>query len=399
MSAREAYHAVILGAGAAGMMCAAHAARGGPTLILDHARAPGEKIRISGGGRCNFTNLYASPENFLSANPHFARSALKRYSQHDFIALVERYGVAYHEKTLGQLFCDVSAKAIIDLLLAEMAAAGAVLQLGTGVDAIARTADGFDLRLSDGRDIQARSFVIACGGRSIPKMGATDYGYRLARQFGLALVETRPALVPLVFGEDVLPRLKALAGIAVDGRASAGGMTFDEGLLFTHRGLSGPSILQISSYWREGAPLTIALAPHEDLVERLKAERRSSPRRQVATALGAVLPNRLAADMAAEAGMAGAVLADISDKRLQALAAAINAWVLTPAGTEGYRTAEVTLGGIATDGLDQRTMAATAVPGLYCIGEAVDVTGWLGGYNFQWAWSSGHAAGTAIGGG
>ncbi len=230
-------------------------------------------------------------------------------------------------------------------------------------------------------------------------MGATDYGYRLARQFGLALVETRPALVPLVFGEDVLPRLKALAGIAVDGRASAGGMTFDEGLLFTHRGLSGPSILQISSYWREGAPLTIALAPHEDLVERLKAERRSSPRRQVATALGAVLPNRLAADMAAEAGMAGAVLADISDKRLQALAAAINAWVLTPAGTEGYRTAEVTLGGIATDGLDQRTMAATAVPGLYCIGEAVDVTGWLGGYNFQWAWSSGHAAGTAIGGG
>ena len=399
MSAREAYHAVILGAGAAGMMCAAHAARGGPTLILDHARAPGEKIRISGGGRCNFTNLYASPENFLSANPHFARSALKRYSQHDFIALVERYGVAYHEKTLGQLFCDVSAKAIIDLLLAEMAAAGAVLQLGTGVDAIARTADGFDLRLSDGRDIQARSFVIACGGRSIPKMGATDYGYRLARQFGLALVETRPALVPLVFGEDVLPRLKALAGIAVDGRASAGGMTFDEGLLFTHRGLSGPSILQISSYWREGAPLTIALAPHEDLVERLKAERWSSPRRQVATALGAVLPNRLAADMAAEAGMAGAVLADISDKRLQALAAAINAWVLTPAGTEGYRTAEVTLGGIATDGLDQRTMAATAVPGLYCIGEAVDVTGWLGGYNFQWAWSSGHAAGTAIGGG
>lgn len=399
MSAREAYHAVILGAGAAGMMCAALAARGGPTLILDHARAPGEKIRISGGGRCNFTNLYASPENFLSANPHFARSALKRYSQHDFIALVERYGVAYHEKTLGQLFCDVSAKAIIDLLLAEMAAAGAVLQLGTGVDAIARTADGFDLRLSDGRDIQARSFVIACGGRSIPKMGATDYGYRLARQFGLALVETRPALVPLVFGEDVLPRLKALAGIAVDGRASAGGMTFDEGLLFTHRGLSGPSILQISSYWREGAPLTIALAPHEDLVERLKAERRSSPRRQVATALGAVLPNRLAADMAAEAGMAGAVLADISDKRLQALAAAINAWVLTPAGTEGYRTAEVTLGGIATDGLDQRTMAATAVPGLYCIGEAVDVTGWLGGYNFQWAWSSGHAAGTAIGGG
>ncbi len=391
------YDTVILGAGAAGMMCAAHAgAHGGRVLAIEHADAPGEKIRISGGGRCNFTNLRTSPSNFLSANPHFCKSALARYTPADFIALVTAHGVAYHEKTLGQLFCDGTARDIVTLLLAEMAKVGAELRLKTRIESVARTESGFAVRLADGRgEIACRNFVVASGGKSIPKMGATGIGYRIAEQFGLAVTETRPGLVPLTFGEDVTPRLQALAGVAVDARVACGKAEFREALLFTHRGLSGPAILQISSYWREGQAIRVNLAPDVDMFQILRDRRASTPKKSVGGVVAEYLPNRLAADLAIQAGLAGP-LADLSDAKLRTLAGAINAWTPTPTGSEGYRTAEVTLGGVDAKGLDSKTMAAKAVSGLYFIGEIVDVTGWLGGYNFQWAWASGWAAGMAI---
>lgn len=370
------------------MMCAAHA--GGRVLVVDHAKAAGEKIRISGGGRCNFTNLHAAPGNFLSANPHFCKSALSRYTQWDFIELVERYGIAWHEKTLGQLFCDETAKDIIAMLLAEMDAVGAELKLRTSVEEIRQAQDGFAVRLTSG-PIICRNLVIACGGKSIPKMGATGFGYGIAEQFGLAVTETRPALVPFTFSQDMLAATKPLAGIAVDARASCGGVSFDEAILFTHRGLSGPAALQISSFWREGEDLSFGLLPETNLFDTLRQRRRSEGRRAVATVLGEILPKRLAAHLAGSLGLTGN-LADQSDKALQGLSDALGDWTIRPQGTEGYRTAEVTLGGVATDGLNARTMAAKSVPGLYFIGEVVDVTGWLGGYNFQWAWSSGMAA-------
>ncbi len=390
---RTAYDAAILGAGAAGMMCAALAsAKGGRVLVVDHARAPGEKIRISGGGRCNFTNLWCGPENFLSANPHFAKSALSRYTQWDFLDLVGRHDIPWHEKTLGQLFCDRSAKDIIRMLLAEMA--GAELRLGLSAEVEAE-GDGFALALSDGTRAWTRNLVVATGGKSIPKMGATGFGYRLAERFGLAVTETRPGLVPLTFGEETLARLRPLAGVAAPARVSAGGASFEEGLLFTHRGLSGPSVLQASSYWREGEAVTVRLAPGADLYEALRARRAAAGRQAAQTALAEHLPKRLAAEIAAAEGATGN-LADLSDARLGRLAEAVQDWRVTPAGTEGYRTAEVTLGGVDTAGLDARSMEARAVPGLFFVGEVVDVTGWLGGYNFQWAWSSGWAAGTEI---
>jgi predicted Rossmann fold flavoprotein len=394
---RRSYDTVILGAGAAGMMCAAHAgSRGASVLVLEHLKAPGEKIRISGGGRCNFTNLHASPGNFLSANPHFAKSALKRYTQHDFIALVEQYGIAWHEKTLGQLFCDNSAKDIISMLLSEMKKAGVELRLESGLAEIAKTETGFMLRLTGGGEtLTCRHFVVACGGKSIPKMGATAYGYQLAAQFGLAVTETRPALVPLTFGEDALAWMKPLAGVAADARVSCGKTGFDEAILFTHRGLSGPAILQISSYWREKMPITVSLIPDTDLLGTLKEQRRTHGKKSLANILGDLLPKRLAAHVTERQRISGNI-GDMSDRKLAALAAAVNSWELHPIGTEGYRTAEVTLGGVDTAGLNSRTMEANSVPGLYFIGEVVDVTGWLGGYNFQWAWSSGWAAGTAI---
>jgi predicted Rossmann fold flavoprotein len=394
---RRSYDTVILGAGAAGMMCAAHAgSRGASVLVLEHLKAPGEKIRISGGGRCNFTNLHASPGNFLSANPHFAKSALKRYTQHDFIALVEQYGIAWHEKTLGQLFCDNSAKDIISMLLSEMKKAGVELRLESGLAEIAKTETGFMLRLTGGGEtVTCRHFVVACGGKSIPKMGATAYGYQLAAQFGLAVTETRPALVPLTFGEDALAWMKPLAGVAADARVSCGKTGFDEAILFTHRGLSGPAILQISSYWREKMPITVSLIPDTDLLGTLKEQRRTHGKKSLANILGDLLPKRLAAHVTERQRISGNI-GDMSDRKLAALAAAVNSWELHPIGTEGYRTAEVTLGGVDTAGLNSRTMEANSVPGLYFIGEVVDVTGWLGGYNFQWAWSSGWAAGTAI---
>ena len=393
---------LIVGAGAAGMMCAIEAGRRGRSVrILDHARAPGEKIRISGGGRCNFTNLGTGPGNFLGENPRFATSALKRFSQHDFVKRVDRAGIAWHEKTLGQLFCDDSAKQIIRMLTDDMRDAGAVLSLGVSVERVARVADGFEAALSDGLVVRAKSLVLATGGKSIPKMGATGWACETARGFGLRVTETRPALVPLTFEAGLLEQLTPLAGVAVDVSVSVipasispkgGRPTFNEAMLFTHRGLSGPAILQISSYWREGEAITVAMAPGEDVWARLKAAKEENGKQMVHTALGHLVPRRLAESVCEREGVKGK-LAEVGDKTLRRLEAAVNAWTVKPVGSEGYRTAEVTLGGVATDQLDQQTMAAKTVPGLYVIGEAVDVTGWLGGYNFQWAWSSGWAAG------
>jgi predicted Rossmann fold flavoprotein len=391
----DQFDVVVIGAGAAGMMCAAEAGkRSRSVLILDHAAKPGEKIRISGGGRCNFTNINAAPANYISQNPSFAISALRRYTQRDFIALVERYGIAYHEKTLGQLFCDGSSKQVIDLLLSEMRHANVELRLSTAVEKIEKTPEGFLLRLSHGA-VQCRSVVVATGGKSIPKMGATGFGYDLAQQFGLKIVETRPALVPLTLEPAMLEQLTPLAGVSVDAVVGCRKTTFSEAMLFTHRGLSGPAILQISSYWREGDEIVLSMLPGVDLFEELRAARAQNGRQALQTALSAFLPKRLA-QLIAETEKVPANLADHSDKRLRAVDEAVNRWRFKPAGSEGYRTAEVTLGGVDTRELNSRTMEAKAVPGLYFIGEVVDVTGWLGGYNFQWAWSSGWCAGQAV---
>jgi len=389
----EAFDTLILGAGAAGMMCAAHA--GGRTLVVDHARSPGEKIRISGGGRCNFTNLHTAPENFLSHNPHFCKSALARHTQWDFIDLVDRHGIAWHEKTLGQLFCDGRSTQIVDMLRAEMARAGADLWLSTRPTEVAH--DGQTFRATLDRDggrthVTARNLVLATGGKSIPKMGATGLAYDIARQFGHAVTETRPALVPLTFSDAPFA---ALSGTALPVRASCGGAAFEESMLFTHRGLSGPAILQVSSFWREGAEIALDLDPGGTLYDALRAARQRQGRRNLATALGRHLPGKLVAHLGPALGLSGN-LADQPDARLAAITGSLRDWRLRPAGSEGYRTAEVTLGGIDTGGLSSATMESRHLQGLYAIGEAVDVTGWLGGYNFQWAWSSGRAAGEAI---
>ena len=391
----EFFDVVIVGAGAAGMMCAIEAAkRGRSVLVVDHARAAGEKIRISGGGRCNFTNIHASPKNFLSRNPHFCISALKRYTQHDFLALVKSHGIAFHEKTLGQLFCDGSATQIIALLLGEMKRHGAVLRLNTRVEKIDRAGDRFVVVFAGG-PVGCASLVVASGGKSIPKMGASGFGYDIAAQFGVGVVETRPALVPLTFEPNTLERLKPLAGVAVDAQVSCNKARFDEAMLFTHRGISGPSILQISSYWREGDEIGIAMAPGVDVFGELREARAVNGKQAVQTVLAAFLPKKLAQTIAEQSG-ALKNLADMPDKELRRIEAAVNGWRIKPSGSEGYRTAEVTLGGVDTRDLDSRTMAARSVPGLYFIGEVVDVTGWLGGYNFQWAWSSGWCAGQAV---
>lgn len=386
---------LILGAGAAGMFCAIEAGRRGRrVLVLDRARAPGEKIRISGGGRCNFTNLGIAPERFLSRNPRFALSALKRFTQWDFIARIDAAGIAWHEKVLGQLFCDGPATQIVDMLVRQMREAGVELRLGVEPGEIRRLSEGFEVDTPAG-PVRAASVVVATGGKSIPKMGATGYAYRVAESFGLPVVETRPGLVPLTFAAQELERLKALAGLAVPARVSAGGTSFDEALLFTHRGLSGPAILQASSYWREGMPLLVNLAPEGDPGPALRAARNEQPRSAARTILARHLPERLARHLETVAGIEGPIGAQ-SNATLDRLAGLLRGWELRPMGTEGYRTAEVTLGGVDTDHLDARTLEARAVPGLHFVGEAVDVTGWLGGYNFQWAWSSGWAAGQAV---
>jgi len=389
------FDVVILGAGAAGLFCAAEAGRRGRSvLVVDHAKAPGEKIRISGGGRCNFTNIHAGPKNFLSANPHFCISALKRFTAADFLARVEARGIAWHEKTLGQLFCDGSATQIVQMLTDDLAATGGTLELATTVEDIARTDTGFAVRLSSGT-VACASLVIATGGKSIPKMGATGFAYRVAEQFGLAVTETRPGLVPLTFEPHLLERIRPLAGVSTEARVSHGKTAFDEAVLFTHRGLSGPAILQISSYWREGDTIGIDLAPGADMFETLREARQSAGRQEAQTVVARKLPKALAQFVTAQAGTAGP-LAELNDTALRRLSDMISRWQIKPAGSEGYRTAEVTLGGVDTAGLDQKTLAAKSLPGLFFIGEAVDVTGWLGGYNFQWAWSSGWAAGQAV---
>jgi predicted Rossmann fold flavoprotein len=387
------FETLIIGAGAAGMMCAAHA--GPDVLVIDHAKAPGEKIRISGGGRCNFTNMHTGPQNFISNNSHFAKSALKRYTQWDFLALVESYGIAWHEKTLGQLFCDVSAKDIIAMLLSEMDKAKAQLWLQTSVEDITYDDGRFIVRTNkDGRNItlDVKNLVVACGGKSIPKMGATGFGYQIASQFDLPVITPRPGLVPLTFSDD---KFKPLAGVAAPARVSANDASFDEALLFTHRGLSGPAILQASSYWHEGEEIMVNLDPNRTLFPNLQAQRQTDGRKALTTVLGQHIPARLVDYLRDDLKLDGN-LADQSDAALSALCERLAGWELRPAGSEGYRTAEVTLGGVDTDALSSKTMAAKTVPGLFFIGECVDVTGWLGGYNFQWAWSSGWAAGQAI---
>lgn len=384
---------LIIGAGAAGMMAAAHAGSG--VLIIDHARAPGEKIRISGGGRCNFTNLDVRPEAFISNNPHFMKSALRRYTQWDFIEIVTRHGIGYHEKTLGQLFCDRTARDIVTMLQAEMTQAGAQLMLDTSLSDITHDGTHFRATLTrhgKTRTVTATNLVVASGGKSIPKMGATGLGYQIAAQFGLPVTPTRAGLVPLTFTDD---RFKPLAGTALPVRASGDGPPFDEAMLFTHRGLSGPAILQASSYWDQGQQITINLYPATSLYDNLRDARKIAGRKSLGTALAQLLPNKLAQHLTATLNLDGN-LADWPDARLRDLADTLHNWTLTPSGSEGYRTAEVTLGGVDTGALDSKTMAAKSMPNLYFIGECVDVTGWLGGYNFQWAWSSGWAAGQAI---
>lgn len=385
---------IILGAGAAGMFCAIEAARRGRRVILlEHARVPGEKIRISGGGRCNFTNLEIVPERFLSQNPRFALSALRRYTQFDFIARIDAAGIEWHEKTLGQLFCDGSARQIIAMLTADMADANVVLRLGAMISGVEH--DGSFRVHTDRGTLSAPALVVATGGKSIPKMGATSFGYRIAEQFGHSVVETRPGLVPLTFTAAELAQMTPLAGNSVTARVACRGAEFTEGLLFTHRGLSGPSILQISSYWREGDSLVVDLAHGKDVAGVLREQRQKAGRISVKNALGMLLPEKLARQIVERVGAVGN-LADQPDPVIERIAAETEQWRVTPSGSEGYRTAEVTLGGVDTRELDARSMASRKVPGLYFIGEVVDVTGWLGGYNFQWAWSSGWAAGQVV---
>jgi predicted Rossmann fold flavoprotein len=381
---------VILGAGAAGLMCALTAGRRGRrVVVLDHARQAGEKILISGGGRCNFTNLHCAPERFLSANPHFCRSALARYTPRDFLAMVERHRIAWQEKTLGQLFCDGSARQIVAMLLAECEAVGVDIRLRQRIGEVSR-ADQFRVETDTG-PLEAAALVLATGGLSIPKLGATGLSYDIAQRFGLSLTEIRPGLVPLLLGGAALARIAGLAGVSAGVGASCGKTRFDEGMVVTHRGLSGPAILQISSVWREGLPVQIDLLP-QAAQRFLRARKIKRPKAGLRGVLGDFLPQRLA-DAFLPTDKAGQPIGEIPDRDLANLETTLRAWQIWPTGTEGYAKAEVTLGGVATTALSQRTMQANAVPGLFVIGEAVDVTGWLGGYNFQWAWASGFAAG------
>ena len=386
------HEVIILGAGAAGLMCAIRAGqRGRRVVVLDHAEAAGKKILISGGGRCNFTNTGTLAERFLSDNPRFCRSALSRFSPEDFVEMVRRHGIPFHEKTLGQLFCDGSARAIVAMLLAECSAVGVDIRLAHRVTEVSR-ADVFRVE-TDWGTFRAGSLVLATGGLSIPKMGATGFSHDLAVRFGLRLTDVRPGLVPLTFDGDLLEMMRGLSGVSVEAAVSVGRAAFQEAVLFTHRGLSGPAVLQVSSYWREG-PVVLNLLPAVDAAAFLLGRKRSRPKAGLAGVLGEVLPVRLAAALAAD--VAAERMADVPDRELAAVAGRLSGWAVVPSGTEGYAKAEVTCGGVDTRDLSSRTMAANGVPGLFVIGEAVDVTGWLGGYNFQWAWASGWCAGEAV---
>lgn len=388
------YDVIILGAGAAGLMCAIESGkRGRKTLLIDHAKKPAEKIRISGGGRCNFTNLNTRPQAFLSQNPHFCKSALKQYTQHDFIALVQAHNIPYHEKTLGQLFCDNSAKDIINMLLDLCKKYDVDLFLETSLTNVSYN-EQYVVETTRGKT-EANSLVIATGGPSIPKMGASGFAYDLARQFNHRIIEPRAALVPLTFDMPRLEYFKSLAGVALPVRAKFDKASFDEAMLFTHRGLSGPAVLQVSSYWDHKNPIAFDVMPDQNMFEYLQDQKQKKPKTNIENILAQVLPSRFADSVCAELKLSGNI-AEQSNDKLQILSDRLNNWKITPDNTEGYRTAEVTLGGINTDDLSSKTMESKMQPGLFFIGECVDVTGWLGGYNFQWAWSSGFVAGQYV---
>jgi len=384
----------IIGAGAAGMMCGAIAGQNDKSVVLiDHAERIGEKIRISGGGRCNFTNLYCGPNNFISKNEHFAKSALARYTQWDFIALVEKHGLSWHEKTKGQLFCDQRSQAIIDMLIFECEQSGNQFRLGTSINGIEKFGSGFAITTTH-NTISCKKIVVACGGPSIPKMGATSFGYQIAKDFGLNVIKPEPALVPLTFTDQLKTPIAALSGVSLDTIIKNERIEFDEAMLFTHRGLSGPAILQISSYWNAGEAISINMLPSRDALKELRSAKAATPKLAPLKWLSQFLPTRLAEHFAQN--FTYQRLADMPDKELQNLALQIADWHIRPAGTEGYRKAEVTRGGVDTDELSSKTMEAKSVPDLYFIGEVVDVTGHLGGHNFQWAWSSAYACAQAL---
>jgi predicted Rossmann fold flavoprotein len=386
------YNVIIIGAGAAGLMCAIEAGkRGRSVLLIDHAKDPGEKIRISGGGRCNFTNIYTQPQHFISENPRFCISALKRFTPGDFIELVKKHNIAYHEKTLGQLFCDSSSKQIINMLLLECQQAGVTIRLSTSIESVQKNGDQYKVTTSGGVFL-ASSLVISTGGLSIPKMGATGLGYEIATQFGLPIIPTRAGLVPFTFNEPLLTKIKNLAGVSAPIEARCSKQRFKEAFLCTHRGLSGPAILQISSYWQPGEIVHIRFAPGEDLLSILKNARDQHPKQDILSILTPHLPKRLLQEFFLEAG-GSKKMADFSNATLEKIASSLMDWKIIPGGTEGYKTAEVTLGGVDTKSLSSQTFECNNVPGLYFIGEVVDVTGHLGGFNFQWAWASGYVAG------
>ncbi len=402
------FDVIIIGAGAAGLMCAATAGqKGRKVLLIDHAESVGKKIRISGGGRCNFTNLHTTPKNFISKNPHFCVSALNRFTQQDFINLVKKHQIFFHEKTLGQLFCDISSKQIIEMLLKECVDGDVEIRLESKVselhpcqpELVAGSIDlesnyNFQLKIGD-EFVQCQSLVIATGGLSIPKMGATGFGYDVARQFGLKIIEPKPALVPFTLDEKTLSETKNLSGVSVNGIASCGKINFREGILFTHFGLSGPAILQISSYWKKGDKITINLAPEINVFEKLQEEKKLKPKQELQNFLATFLPKSLANYLGQKSNHLGN-LADLSNQKIKEIADSVNAWSFIPKGTEGFAKAEVTIGGINTDEISSKTFEVKSVPNLFFIGEVLDVTGWLGGFNFQWAWASGKAAGEVV---
>ena len=386
------YDVIIIGAGAAGMMCAIETGkRGRKVILVDHSKKIGEKIRISGGGRCNFTNLNTESSKFLSKNPKFVKSALSQYTQNDFINLIKKYEIKFHEKKLGQLFCDHSAQQIVEMLLKECELANVTLKKGFNVTEINKDNDKYIIKTVD-ETYSSHSLIIATGGLSVPKIGATTFGYDTAKKFGLEIVETLPALVPLTFNEKILEICKELTGLSVEAIVSFNKVLFQEGMLFTHRGLSGPSILQISSYWKQGKDIKVNLSPKLNVYQFLEDKRKLNPKLDIRNIIGDILPSRLAQIICSENKVAGNI-SEISNKILKQLSNAINAWIINPIGSEGYRTAEVTLGGIDTKELSSKTMMSNKHKGLFFIGEVVDVTGHLGGYNFQWAWSSGYVAG------
>ena len=386
------YDVIIIGAGAAGMMCAIESGkRGKSVLLVDHAAKIAEKIRISGGGRCNFTNINTNPKNFISQNPNFSISALNQYTPHDFIELIKKHNIAYHEKTLGQLFCDHKSQLIIDMLLSECNQANVKIKKSFVVDKVEKVNDDY-IVINNNDEYFSKSLVIATGGLSIPKIGATDFGYKIASQFNLNIVETQPALVPLTFTDEILSLCNELSGLSLNANISQGNISFEEGMLFTHRGLSGPSILQISSYWSQGDSININLCPRDNLGEILQDKKNTKPKQNIISILCEFLPKRLAMIICDKNKFKGNI-SELSKQSLDKINNIINSWRVTPKGSEGYRTAEVTRGGVDTDEISSKTMMCRNHPGLFFIGEVVDVTGHLGGYNFQWAWSSGFVAG------